>query len=154
MLKLLNLSQLADLGNLTQPWAIDSTNIPDDPDLKMFMMVKGFKNTMVDVPIVLEDLEREYCRLTAQAYPMPEMVFTRSWMLFRVGGSIPVSMRTYSYLRGQLAVISQGIAARYARRQASSEVAFIQVKMFPILANLAKNVIEEAGFAVNRKSLL
>jgi hypothetical protein len=44
----------------------------------------GFKNTTVDVPIPLEDLEKEYCRLTSQPYPIPEMVFVRSWMLFRV----------------------------------------------------------------------
>lgn len=116
-------------------------------------MVKGFKNTTVDVPIALEDLEREYCRLTAQDYPMPEMVFTRSWMLFRVC-ALSLSLRNILLLGGQLAVISQGIAARHARRQASSEVAFIQVKMFPILANLAKTVIEEAGFTINRKAAL
>ena len=93
MLKILTFSQLADLGNLTQPWAIDSTNIPNDPDLQKFKMVKGFKNTTVNVPIALEDLEREYCRLTAQDYPMSEMVFTRSWMLFRVSGSVPLFMK-------------------------------------------------------------
>jgi len=44
----------------------------------------GFKNTTIDVPIPLEDLEKEYCRLISQPYPIPEMVFVRSWMLFRV----------------------------------------------------------------------
>ena len=44
----------------------------------------GFRNANVDVPILLEDLEREYCRITQQAYPIPEMVYVRSWMLFRV----------------------------------------------------------------------
>lgn len=43
----------------------------------------GFKNVQA-VPISLEELEREYCRLTTQPYPITEMVFARSWMLFRV----------------------------------------------------------------------
>lgn len=47
----------------------------------------GFKNQSKDVPIALEVLEREYCRLTKQPYPIPEMIFARSWMLFRVSGS-------------------------------------------------------------------
>lgn len=47
-------------------------------------MVKGFKNITKDVPISLEDLEREYCRSTGQDYPIKDMIFVRSWMLFRV----------------------------------------------------------------------
>ena len=44
----------------------------------------AFKNNAKDAPIELEVLEREYCRVTSQPYPIPEMVFARSWMLFRV----------------------------------------------------------------------
>lgn len=72
--------QLADLGNLTQPWSIDTDDIPAGINFLM----GGFRNADVDVPIPLEDLEREYCRITKQAYPIPEMVYVRSWMLFRV----------------------------------------------------------------------
>lgn len=90
----------------------------------------GFKNVTVDLPIPLEDLEREYCRLTTQPYPIREMVFVRSWMLFR------------------LAVISQGIAARYARRQASSEKAHIYVYAFPLIGALARRVLEDEGIAI------
>ena len=46
--------------------------------------MRGFRNANVDVPIPLEDLEREYCLLTKQVYPITEMVYVRSWMLFRV----------------------------------------------------------------------
>jgi len=88
------------------------------------------------VPIPLEVLEREYCRLTNQEYPIQEMSFARSWMLFR------------------LSVISQGIAARYARRQASSGMAFIQVKVFPVIGKLAKIALEEEGFTVEQKAKL
>ncbi|TFK23135.1 APH-domain-containing protein [Coprinopsis marcescibilis] len=118
-------SPLADLGNLTQPWAIDLKSIPAGAQFAM----RGFKNSRNpdEVPIPLEDLEREYCRLTNQPYPITEMVFVRSWMLFR------------------LSVISQGIAARYAGRQASSEQAYLHVKMFPIIGQLAKAVLESKG---------
>ncbi|KII95633.1 hypothetical protein PLICRDRAFT_34555 [Plicaturopsis crispa FD-325 SS-3] len=123
-------SPLADFGNLTQPWSIDPTSMPPDPNLGAFTILKGFKNVTKDVPIPLEDLEREYCRLTSQPYPIKEMVFVRSWMLFR------------------LAVISQGIAARYARRQASSEIAYIHPHVFPVVGKLARSVLEEQGIAI------
>ena len=77
--------QLADFANLTQQWAIDPRTLPNDPAIAGFSLLKGFKNAGVDVPIALEDLEREYCRITHQPFPIVEMVFVRSWMLFRVG---------------------------------------------------------------------
>ncbi|KAH7903344.1 kinase-like domain-containing protein [Hygrophoropsis aurantiaca] len=129
-------SPLADLANLTQPWAIDARNIPKNSILKQFTLIKAFKNTNKDVPIPLEDLEREYCRLTNQPYPIVEMAFVRSWMLFR------------------LAIISQGIAARYARRQASSEQAFVHPHLFPVVGHLAKVVLEEEGFNIGTKPKL
>jgi len=76
----LTVSQLADLGNLTQPWSIDPSDIPPAAPLP----IRGFKGEHHGVPIPLEDLEREYCKLTNQPYPIREMVFVRSWMLFRV----------------------------------------------------------------------
>ena len=42
----------------------------------------GFKNTDT-APCELEPLLQEYCKLTNQPYPIPEMVFANSWMLFR-----------------------------------------------------------------------
>ncbi|KZV79305.1 hypothetical protein EXIGLDRAFT_598764, partial [Exidia glandulosa HHB12029] len=53
-----------------------------------------------EVPVVYDELECEYCRVMGLEYPIREMTFASSWMVFR------------------LAVITQGIAARYARRQA------------------------------------
>ncbi|KAJ3513985.1 hypothetical protein NLJ89_g2640 [Agrocybe chaxingu] len=117
-------SPLADLGNLTQPWAIDMKDLPSDG----LMPFRGFKNTTVDVPIPLEDLEKEYCRLSGLPYPIPSIVF--------------------------LAVISQGIAARYARRQASSEIAYLHVAGFPIVGALARKVLEEAGVKIGPSSKL
>jgi hypothetical protein len=55
----------------------------------------------------------------------------------------------------QLSVISQGIAARYSRRQASSEKAYIHVHGFPIIGALAKKVLEDEGISViNAKAKL
>jgi hypothetical protein len=54
-----------------------------------------------------------------------------------------------------LSVISQGIAARYARRQASSEKAHIHVNGFPIVGALAKKILEDEGISVmNAKAKL
>lgn len=80
--------QLADLGNLTQPWSIDLRSFPENSSFTM----QGFKGMSEHVPIPLEDLEQEYCRLTSQSYPIHEMVFVRSWMLFRVRQNSMVCM--------------------------------------------------------------
>ena len=54
----------------------------------------------------------------------------------------------------QLAIISQGIAARYARRQASSEQAFMHINIFPIVGRVAKTVLEEQGYKIGASSKL
>ncbi|KAI0079245.1 protein kinase subdomain-containing protein PKL/CAK/ACAD [Panus rudis PR-1116 ss-1] len=125
-------SPLADLANLTQPWSIDSSIYP--PIIPHDLLPVAFKNNPQDAPIELEVLEREYCRLTNQPYPILEMVFARSWMLFR------------------LAIISQGIAARHARRQASSEKAYIHQYMFPSIGKLALLALQDAGEDVKIKA--
>ncbi|KAJ3480801.1 hypothetical protein NLI96_g8091 [Meripilus lineatus] len=126
-------SPLADLANLTQPWSIDPAVFPkNSPSFSQFV---GFKNQTKGVPISLETLEREYCRLTKQPYPIKEMVFARSWMLFR------------------LAVIAQGIAARYARGQASSEKAYVYVLLFPLIGKSAQLAIEDGERSENKAKL-
>ncbi|KAJ7797703.1 kinase-like domain-containing protein [Mycena olivaceomarginata] len=117
-------SPLADLANLTMPWSVRPTDLKIGPETTV--MSGSFKGAPERQPIALEDLEREYCRLTNYPYPITEMVFARSWMMFR------------------LAVISQGIAARVARKQASSERAYLHAKAFPLIGKVAKNIIEEA----------
>ena len=78
------------------------------------------------------------------------MVYVRSWMLFRVKSK----MRFVSVLRlltpcsEQLAVISHGIAARYARRQASSDRAILYARAFPFVASLAKISLEREGISL------
>ncbi|KZT35201.1 kinase-like protein [Sistotremastrum suecicum HHB10207 ss-3] len=118
-------SPLADLANLTQPWSINPHDLPEGI-ANVASMLRGFKNDPTQQPIELEQLEREYSRLTGWPYPIREMTFARSWMFLR------------------LAIISQGIAARFARRQASSEHAGIHTNLFPALGNLAEIVIRES----------
>ncbi|KAJ6593435.1 kinase-like domain-containing protein [Mycena capillaripes] len=126
-------SPLADLANLTMPWSVRTNDMQLDPD-QLFMA--GFKDAPERQPIALDELEREYCRLTHQSYPIKEMVFVRSWILFRG------------------AVISQGIAARVARKQASSERAFLHAKGFPLFGAAAKRVIEETGSKIEPQAKL
>ncbi|KZT21077.1 kinase-like protein [Neolentinus lepideus HHB14362 ss-1] len=126
-------SPLADLANLTQPWAVDPDTIREEHRVSQ---LQGFKNQTEDVPIELETMEKEYCRLTHSPYPITEMVFANSWMLFR------------------LSVIAQGIAARYARRQASSEQASRYVNMFPVIGELAIRVLEDAGHKLESRARL
>ena len=144
--------QLADLGNLTQPWSIDMKDIPAGVNFS----IRGFRNANVDVPIPLEDLEREYCHLTKQAYPIPEMIFVRSWMFFRVKAKMRFVFvqRLFTPSSEQLAVISQGIAARYARRQASSERAFLYARSFPFIASLARLSLEREGISLQSAAKL
>ena len=72
----MHLLQLADLANLTQPWVLE----PNDAGRIMV----GYKNSPGTEPMSLAELEREYCRVTQQPYPIIKMSFARSWMLFRV----------------------------------------------------------------------
>ena len=65
---------------MTLPWSVDMNNIPENIPFTL----RGYKGEAKDVPIALEDLEKEYCRLTNQSYPIPDMVFVRSWTLFKV----------------------------------------------------------------------
>lgn len=75
------------------PFCIDPRTLREQaptsgPNPLEFSLIRGFKNAPPDqVPISLEELEREYCRLTGQKYPIVEQVFVRSWMLFRVSQS-------------------------------------------------------------------
>ncbi len=65
---------------MTSPWSIDEKDVTDSGNALMV----AFKNSKGIVPIALEDIETEYCRLMNLDYPIPEMAFVRSWMLFRV----------------------------------------------------------------------
>ena len=65
-------------------WYVNPGDVPAGHDAIM----RGFRSLDIgrisSPPIALADLEKEYCRLMKQPYPITEMVFVRSWMLFRV----------------------------------------------------------------------
>jgi len=112
---------LSDLGNFTLPFnfgpAIASSGYLQSGLLGAPPQI---------VPIGLEEVEREYCRITNMAYPIVEMPFVRSWMTFR------------------LAIISQGIAARVALGQASSPDAAEQAENFRFLGRIARDIYIKA----------
>ncbi|KAG7449720.1 kinase-like protein [Guyanagaster necrorhizus] len=123
-------SPLADFANLTQPWAIN----PADIAITRHNLLVAFgAENQKDVPIPFEELEREYCRLMKQPCPIKELVFVRSWMLFR------------------LAIIIQGIAARHAKRQASSAQAGAYGSTFILMGNLAKIFLAKNGVRLDAK---
>lgn len=103
-------------------------------------------------------MERAYCEILNYSYPIKELTFVRSWMLFRVSLSRPalgwLSSQcglNYYWLteeRLQLAIIAQGIAARHARRQASSEQAHLYKEVFPVVGKLAIVVLEDEGISI------
>ncbi|KAF8308119.1 APH-domain-containing protein [Clavulina sp. PMI_390] len=110
-------SPLSDLGNLTMAYSFGPAISADG------YLSTGFLGAPAEViPVSLEELEQEYCRIMRQPYPLAGMPFVRSWMIFR------------------LAIISQGIAARVARGQASSANAAVQSKMFPTLGLIARDI--------------
>jgi len=126
-------SPLADLANLTLQFNMPVND--EAPDSLLF----GFKGLPSDeMPVTLDELYREYCRITGFQYPLIEMPYVSSWMIFR------------------LSIIAQGIAARYVRKQASSGRAHLYVDLFPLIGHLAQDVLGDAfsSNAVHRVSKL
>ncbi|KAJ8076698.1 hypothetical protein PM082_001121 [Marasmius tenuissimus] len=123
-------SPLADFANLTQPWSTD----PKDVDKYMGYQPNraSFKNnTSRDVPITMEEMEKLYCQLMGYEYPIRELVFVKSWNMFRG------------------AVISQGIAARAALRQASSETPEVYGQSVVLFGDLARAILEDHGIKID-----
>jgi len=69
------LVQLADLANLTQPFFVEVT---------VGEGFKGVKGIPYDqLPVTLEDLQREYCKVSGLSYPIHGADYATSWMFFR-----------------------------------------------------------------------
>jgi hypothetical protein len=96
------LTQLADLGNMTMPWAIDWAEVGVPADAPM--TTKGYKNATSGVPIALADIEREYSSRMGLPYPIRDMTFVRSWMLFRVSHALLCSLSCFSLLSSYTAI--------------------------------------------------
>ena len=71
----LTLAQLADLANLTQPFFVEAD---------LGEGIKGLKGIPYDqIPVTLEDLQREYCKVSGLSYPIVGADYATSWMFFR-----------------------------------------------------------------------
>ncbi|OBZ91156.1 Acyl-CoA dehydrogenase family member 11 [Choanephora cucurbitarum] len=98
---------LSDLSNLLQPYYIP---LSEEKNAGL-LGFKGLSKESLPVPDV-EELIQVYCQETRQPYPIDRWMFVVAFSFFR------------------LAVISQGIAARVARKQASSAKAKIYAARF------------------------
>jgi len=121
-------SPLSDLANLTMPFAISAKMVSDDvrsvsPLLRAFRDADG-EGERERAPVEYGELEGLFGRLMGWGDVKEEMKFARSFTFFR------------------LAVISQGIAARYALRQASSAKAMNYGRMFPFWGRVAQGMYD------------
>ncbi|GAC94983.1 hypothetical protein PHSY_002556 [Pseudozyma hubeiensis SY62] len=124
---------LSDLANLLQPYSTPCT-IPErinDPSIweesrRSGSLLLSLGNLTPDQsPVPVEsDLIQRYCQGTNRKYPIERWTAAKAWAWFR------------------LAVIAQGIAARNAKGQASSEQAKVYGSKFPMCAQNCFVVIE------------
>jgi hypothetical protein len=71
-----------DFANFTLPFYLDERMFPPERTLNL----QAFKNAPEgQAPVAYEELQREFCRLLGQPYPIKDMTFAASWMVFRVG---------------------------------------------------------------------
>ncbi|KAJ3331963.1 hypothetical protein HDU76_001691 [Blyttiomyces sp. JEL0837] len=115
---------LSDLANLLLPWytpAVVGANAPGGI---------GYLDAPRPLPVPeAEDLIKEYCRRAGRPYPIPKFDFCIAFSFFR------------------LTVISQGIASRVVRKQASSASATMAVKMMIPCANLVLGFVDKGDLA-------
>lgn len=73
--------KLSDLGHLVAPFSYGPA-----------YSTRGFLSTgfvgvpRAEIPISLEEVEREYRLAASQSLPASDFLFVRSWMVFRVSG--------------------------------------------------------------------
>lgn len=110
---------LSDVANLLQPFYV-----PASSDAGML----GFKNSKEALPVPeADELMQVYCAKLGQAYPIERWLFAVTFSFFR------------------LSVILQGIAARVARKQASSAQAKSYASRFKQVAQLGLDIVDEGN---------
>lgn len=125
---------LSDLGNLLQPFSMPCPNpegINDVEEVKraqargeMFMLLGGLSEEVSPVP-QKEECMKVYCQAVGRQYPISNWSFCEAWAWFRA------------------AVISHGIAARVAQRQASSAEAKLYATKFPHAAKASLDLLKK-----------
>ncbi|KAK4509736.1 Paf1 complex component [Mucor velutinosus] len=112
---------LSDLSNLLQPFYVPAS---DDTSVGML----GFKNSKEPLPVPeANELIQHYCKTLGQPYPIDRWMFAVAFSFFR------------------LAVILQGIAARVARKQASSAQAKNYADRFKPVAQMGLAIVDEGN---------
>lgn len=123
---------LSDLSNLLQPFYVPASHGSDDGNRVVGML--GFKDSKEPLPIPgADELLQHYCHILGSPYPIPQWKFAVAFSFFR------------------LAVILQGIAARVARKQASSAQAASYASRFKPVAQIGLDIVDE-GDLVDPKS--
>ncbi|SCV71798.1 BQ2448_4492 [Microbotryum intermedium] len=114
----------SDLANLLQPFYVP--NQEGAPRPSALSALRDISEADLPIPSA-EQLLKVYCKEMGQPYPLERWTAAVSFAFFR------------------LAVITQGIAARAAKGQASSAKAKTYSTMFPVVGMLAVDTIERAG---------
>jgi aminoglycoside phosphotransferase (APT) family kinase protein len=108
---------LSDLSNLLQPFYV-----PESADML------GFKGAKQALPVPgADELIQVYCSSLGQTYPIDRWIFAVAFSFFR------------------LSVILQGIAARVARKQASSAEAKSYAARFKPVAQMGLDIVDEGN---------
>jgi aminoglycoside phosphotransferase (APT) family kinase protein len=116
---------LSDLSNLLQPFYIPANN--------QFDML-GFKDSQEALPVPeANELIQVYCQHMGQPYPIDRWMFAVAFSFFR------------------LAVILQGIAARVARKQASSAQAKTYATRFIPVATMGLDIVDQGDLVHTSK---
>ncbi|KAG2205949.1 hypothetical protein INT47_005267 [Mucor saturninus] len=116
---------LSDLANLLQPFYIPA-NVGEG--------MLGFKGSKEALPVPgADELMAVYCRILGQPYPIPRWKFAVAFSFFR------------------LSVILQGIAARVARKQASSAEAKSFAARFKQVAQMGLDIVDEGNLQGDSK---
>ncbi|PWN46592.1 APH-domain-containing protein, partial [Violaceomyces palustris] len=126
---------LSDLANLLQGFSLECRDVSkiNDPQEhervaqsgELVLLLGGIPKEICPIPTD-DELLKVYCGAVGRPYPIPSWDFANAWAWFR------------------LAVITQGIAARVAQRQASSAQAKIFAAKFPFSAQAAVTVIDRS----------
>ncbi|KAI9351761.1 kinase-like domain-containing protein [Zopfochytrium polystomum] len=117
---------LADLANLLIYWYMPHEIVGTNGG--------GFRGAPRPLPVPeADDLIREYCARVGRPYPIPKFDFCIAFCFFKY------------------AVISQGIAARIARKQASSGEAGVYLHLFKAFVDGALEYVDRGDLSVSAK---
>ncbi len=146
---------LADLTNLVEPWTICKA-----AEIFQSILLMGAANTTPDWPRIHADrafLDPSRTESTNKDFPgLPSRAQAVQWYSETSGFDVPDTELTWasSFALFRDSIIFQGIAARYAVRQASNEKAKLYGQERIPFANMAWDMVEAAKAKQGSKSRL